>query len=121
MDLITLYEVKKKKICIKYHLGKSSRWYTPQWLIENITEYSSFDFEFFLREIFEEAYQLYCDDGHTKWKLHLLDNSLVCKEYILECFHGNSSIGRNYWEDLSNKEYIKRKITFPEQGYEDLW
>ncbi|KAF0772216.1 Uncharacterized protein FWK35_00010053 [Aphis craccivora] len=46
----------------------------PQWLIEVITKYSSFDIEFFLREIFEETYQLYCDDGHTKWKLHLLDN-----------------------------------------------
>ncbi|KAF0714585.1 Retrotransposable element Tf2 protein type 1, partial [Aphis craccivora] len=59
----------------------------PQWLIDDITKYSSFDIEFFLREIFEEAYQLYCDDGHTKWKLHLLDNSLVCSDYILEIFY----------------------------------
>ncbi|KAF0722347.1 zinc finger protein 668-like, partial [Aphis craccivora] len=53
-----------------------------QW--RDITKYSSFDIEFFLSEIFEEAYQLYYDDGHTKWKLHLLDNSLVCNDYILE-------------------------------------
>ncbi|KAE9543404.1 hypothetical protein AGLY_002204 [Aphis glycines] len=88
----------------------------PQWLIEYITTYSSFDIEFFLREIFEEAYQLHCDDGHTKWKLHLLDNSLVCNRYIIEinynnwvnkkinnCLIPNSNIGKHYWEELRCK------------------
>lgn len=95
----------KKKFCFKYHLVKRSRWYKffsnkfigrPQWLIEDITTYSSFDIKFFLREIFKEAYQLLCDDGHASWKLHLLKQSLVCKDY------------KNYWEELVYKHFVHK-------------
>jgi len=87
--------------------------------------YHSFDIEIFLREIVKEAYQIHCDDEHTTWKLNLLDHSLVCNHYILEtnynnwlnkilnkCVVRNSTIGKNYWEELIYKifEHICSKL-----------
>jgi len=100
-----------------YHLLNKPLWYKfvnskfeniyPSWLIEDITKYSSVDFEFILRELYEEIYAIQCDKGHAYWKAHLLQNSIVSYDLSLgnkwvaiilnsELYHN----GNSYWNNL---------------------
>jgi len=60
------------------------------WLIEELTKYSSYDFEFIFRELYEEVYSIQWDKGHAFCKANLLSHSLI---------FNNLSLGNNSWKN----------------------
>lgn len=53
------------------------RKFNSKWFVPLIAHYSSLDFEYFFRKVYEFTYQLECDRGHAKWNYSLAVNSII--------------------------------------------
>jgi len=98
-----------------YHLeGRQPLWFEfvsekfrgkPEWLIPLLARYSSYDFEYFFRKIYQFVYQLGCDRGHANWNFYLACNSLVF----------DNVSGPRYFNNLDSKTFKSKRL-----HYEDL-
>lgn len=126
---------KIQTFCYLYHLADRALWFEfvnekfrgkPEWLISLLARYSSYDFEYFFRKIYQLVYQLECDRAHTNWNFYLACSSLVFdrvsgpryfsnlafKTFKSKRLHykdlelKNVQIGRNYWENLMFRIFL---------------
>ncbi|CAI6369060.1 unnamed protein product [Macrosiphum euphorbiae] len=77
----------------------------PKWLIALLARYSSYDFEYFFRKIYQLVYQLKCDRGHANWNFYLACHSLVF----------DNVSGPRYFNNLASKTVTSKRL-----HYEDL-
>ena len=93
------------------------------WLVPLLAEYSSFDFEYLFRKIYENVYGIACDTRHARWNKYLRVNSLVF-DYVsgLEYL---DNLAIYIVEDLKSEdnrpglEYINNLVTYIVENSED--
>ncbi|CAI6376993.1 unnamed protein product [Macrosiphum euphorbiae] len=122
---------KARMFCYLYHLEGQPFWSEfvseSEWLIPLLARYSSYEFEYFFRKIYQFVYRLECDRAHANWNFYLACSSLVfdnvsgpryfdnlaSKTYNSKRLHDedlelkNVQIGGNYWHTLIFRIFLK--------------
>ncbi|CAI6374311.1 unnamed protein product [Macrosiphum euphorbiae] len=100
---------KARMFCCFYHLEGQSFWLEfvtenfrgkPEWLIPLLARYSSCDFKYFFRKIYQFVYRLECDRAHANWNFYLACRSLVF----------DNVSGPRYFENLASKTYNSKRL-----------
>lgn len=115
--------------CYRYHTLNNGLWryFVAQkfnskleWLVPLLAEYSSYDFEYLFRKIYENVYEITCDTRNAMWNRYLGFNSLVFNyvsgleyldnlaKYMVKNFKfGDNRLGLNYWQRLTFNIFVK--------------